>query len=134
MIQAPYPAGYLAYGQLSHETERDYICDMCATPNRGGINAKTCPKCKATPAYRERKAKYQRNYLRRRKAVLAAVLLVLLALAGCAPKRYRVCWQGQYTGDQYCGQPMPRKVAEAWAAHENAKYPGIAHRVKKVKR
>lgn len=68
MTHEPYPSGYLAYGSLSHEMERDYTCDMCGTQHRGGINAKTCPKCKATVAYRERKAAYQRNYHRQKKA------------------------------------------------------------------
>ena len=59
-----------------------------------------------------------------------ALVMALLLLTACAP-RYRVCWRGPYTGDVYCGQPLPRNTAQAWARKGSAEYPYIRHWVKR---
>ena len=69
----PYPPGYLAYGSLNHVIEREHICDLCGAKFKAHINAKTCPACKTTPVYRERKRamtrRHSRAYRSRRRAV-----------------------------------------------------------------
>lgn len=39
------------------------------------------------------------------------ILLACLLLAGCAGRKYQVCWTGDYTGDVYCGTPMRKHDA-----------------------
>ena len=63
----------------------------------------------------------------------AAIVLLALTLSACAPRLYRVCWVGPYTGDTYCGKPLPRKVAEAHAKQGNAEFPNLKHYVRRVR-
>lgn len=40
-----------------------------------------------------------------------AVVVLSLALTSCAARTYRVCHQGEYTGDIYCWQPQKKENA-----------------------
>lgn len=68
---------------------------------------------------------------------LSCVAISLL-LAGCihhskSENLYQVCWVGPYTRETYCGSPISRRDAEAWAKQSNAENFAIHHYVIKAR-
>ena len=58
----PYTTGHLQHSAINHQIEREHRCDTCDAVFTGGVNARTCGACKATPEYRARKQEYMRRY------------------------------------------------------------------------